>query len=84
VTPDAVVVRGGRVRRFAHVVPHARIQSLRLRQGPLQRELRLGTVELLSTPGQASPAVAHLDQRDAEALLNAQVVRSGRARVRVR
>ncbi|HEY7718332.1 MAG TPA: PH domain-containing protein [Pedococcus sp.] len=84
VTPDAVVVRGGRVRRFAHVVPHARIQSLRLRQGPLQRALRLGTVELLSTPGQASPAVAHLDQRDAEALLNAQVVRSGRARVRVR
>ena len=57
-TPDALLVRGGRVRRFVDVVPHARIQSLRLRQGPVQRRLRLATVEILSTPGTAEPRVA--------------------------
>jgi putative membrane protein len=80
VTPDAVLVRGGRARRFVHLVPHARIQALRLRQGPLQRRLRLADVELLSTPGQASPAVQHLDQDVAQSLLNAQVGRSSTAR----
>ena len=80
VTPDALLVRGGRVRRFVDVVPHARIQSLRLRQGPVQRRLRLATVEILSTPGTAEPRVRHLAVGDASALLNEQVLRSSRAR----
>ena len=80
VTPDALLVRGGRVRRFVDVVPHARIQSLRLRQGPVQRRLRLATVEILSTPGTAEPRVRHLSVGDASALLNEQVLRSSRAR----
>ena len=84
VTPDALLVRGGRVRRFVDVVPHARIQSLRLRQGPVQRRLRLATVEILSTPGTAEPRVRHLAVGDASALLNEQVLRSSRARQPVR
>lgn len=84
VTPDAVLVRGGRARRFTHLVPHARIQSLRVRQGPLQRRLRLASVELLSTPGRVTPQVSHLDQATAEALLNGQVARSSVARRRAR
>jgi putative membrane protein len=84
VTPDALLVRGGRVRRFVDVVPHARIQSLRLRQGPVQRRLRLATVEVLSTPGTAEPRVRHLAVGDASALLNEQVLRSSRARQPVR
>ena len=84
VTPDALLVRGGRVRRFVDVVPHARIQSLRLRQGPVQRRLRLATVEILSTPGTAEPRVRHLSVGDASALLNEQVLRSSRARQPVR
>ena len=83
-TPDALLVRGGRVRRFVDVVPHARIQSLRLRQGPVQRRLRLATVEILSTPGTAEPRVRHLSVGDASALLNEQVLRSSRARQPVR
>lgn len=83
VTADALVVRGGRVRRYVELVPHARIQSLRLRQGPLQRRLGLATVELLTTPGPARPSVQHLDADEATDLLNAQVGRSGRARERV-
>jgi putative membrane protein len=84
VTPDALLVRGGRVRRFVEVVPHARVQSLRLRQGPLQRRLGLATVEVLTTPGPARPRARHLDAGEATRLLNAQVGRSGRARERVR
>ena len=67
-TPDALLVRGGRVRRFVDVVPHARIQSLRLRQGPVQRLLRLATVDILSTPGNPDPRVPHLSAGDAQAL----------------
>jgi putative membrane protein len=84
VTPDALLVRSGRLRRSVEVVPHARTQSLRLRQGPLQRRLGLASVQLLTTPGPADPWVRHLDAREATALLNAQVSRSGRARERVR
>ncbi|MDF2094198.1 PH domain-containing protein [Knoellia sp. 3-2P3] len=83
VTPDALLVCGGRVRRFVEVVPHARVQSLRLRQGPLQRRLGLATVEVLTTPGPARPRARHLDAGEATRLLNAQVGRSSRARERV-
>ena len=61
VTPDALLVRSGRLRRSVEVVPHARIQSLRVRQGPLQRRLGLASVQLLTTPGPADPWVRHLD-----------------------
>lgn len=83
VTDDAVLVRGGRLSRSVDVVPHARIQSLRLRQGPLQRLLGLATVELLTTPGPADPRIRHLDVSEATGLVNAQVRRSSRARERV-
>ena len=62
-------------------MPHARVQSLRLRQGPVQRWLRLATVDVLTTPGPAQPRVCHLDAEEATRLLNAQVARSSRARV---
>jgi putative membrane protein len=83
VTDTALVVRGGRLRRWVEVVPHARVQSLRLRQGPVERRLRLATVELLTTSGPARPRVCHLDLAEATRLLNEQVGRSGRARERV-
>ena len=83
VTADALLVRGGRLRRVVEVVPHARVQSLRLRQGPVQRWLRLATVDVLTTPGPAQPRVCHLDAEEATRLLNAQVARSSRARERV-
>lgn len=83
VTADALLVRGGRLSRFVEVVPHARVQSLRLQQGPVQRWLRLATVEVLTTSGPAQPRVCHLDVEEATRLLNVQVGRSSRARERV-
>lgn len=83
VTPDALLVRGGRVRRFVNIVPHARIQSLTLHQGPVERRLRLARLHLLSTPGSVDPWVREIDEGAATTLLNEQVVRSGHARTRV-
>jgi putative membrane protein len=80
--PDGVVTRRGVLRRSAQVVPHARIQSLRLTQGPLQRRRGVASASLVSTPGPVTPGVAHLDVAEAERLLNEQVVRSSRARRR--
>jgi len=77
---DSVLTRRGVLYRSAQVVPHARIQSLRATQGPLQRRRGVATVGLVSTPGPVTASVAHLDLGEAERLLDEQVVRSGRAR----
>jgi len=82
VTPDCVVVRGGVVKHVAQVVPHARVQSLRLEQGPLQRARGVASVQLVSTPGPVKATAAHLDLDEAQRLLVEQVERSGRARQR--
>jgi putative membrane protein len=82
VLPDCLMTRRGRLYRAAEFVPHARIQSLAVRQGPLQRSQGLATVRIVSTPGPVSPQVQHLDVHEAERLVNEQVERSSRARRR--
>jgi putative membrane protein len=78
--PDCMVIRRGLLYRSVQVVPHARIQSLRVTQGPLQRHQGLATVALVSTPGPVSPVVEHLDVEAAHRLLDEQTARSGAAR----
>jgi len=51
-------------------VPHARVQSLGLEQGPLQRRLDLASVTVVSTPGPVSARLGHLATRDAERFLD--------------
>ncbi len=80
VAPDVLVTRRGRLWRVAQFVPHARVQSLKVSQGPLQRSQGVASVHLVSTPGPVSPVVAHLDLPAAERLLQEQVERSGLAR----
>jgi putative membrane protein len=80
VTPDCVLVRRGALRREAQVVPHARIQALGLRQGPLQRWRGVASVTLASTRGPVRVTVAHLRLLDAETFLHDQTARSSRAR----
>jgi putative membrane protein len=77
---DGLLTRRGRWYRAAQFVPHARIQSLKLEQGPVQRSRGVATVRLLSTVGPVSPVVAHLDVEQAQRLLAEQVVRSSLAR----
>ncbi|HRA50169.1 PH domain-containing protein [Actinotalea sp.] len=80
VTEHALLVRRGRWVREVLVVPHARLQSLGLHQGPLQRRLGLASVALHSTPGPITPRVAHLDAAGAGELVDAQAVRARLAR----
>ena len=48
---DLVGCREGWLTRRTHLVPHARVQSVRLTQGPLQRRLGLADVHVDSPPG---------------------------------
>ena len=82
VAPEVLVTRRGRWWRVAQFVPHARVQSLRLSQGPLERSRGVASVTLVSTPGPVSPVASHLDLAEAERLLDEQVGRSGLARRR--
>jgi putative membrane protein len=80
VTGQALLVRSGRLRRRLDVVPHARTQSIGVRQGPLERRLGLASFALHSTPGPIQPVMRHLASATAAALLAEQAVRAARAR----
>ena len=80
VTPDSVLLRGGVLHRRTQVVPHARIQALGVRQGPLQRWRGVASVTLASTPGPVRARVEHLAVPQAELFLRDQMTRSSRAR----
>lgn len=83
VTPRAVVTRAGAVVRRVQVVPHARIQSMTVSQGPWERRLDLAVVRLVSTVGAVSPLVEHLSTGDALTLFGEQTARSAAARTAV-
>ena len=80
VTDQALLIRRGVLNRSMDVVPHARTQSLELRQGPLQRRLDLASFELHSTRGPVRPIAAHLDSALAARLLSEQALRAEGAR----
>ena len=71
----------GWLRRDVLVMPHAKPQSMRLTQGPLQRRLGLASVLLDSTPGPVSVRAVHREAGSARALLETEVglERSARA-----
>jgi putative membrane protein len=78
---DAVfVARRGLLRRELDVIPHAKPQSMRLTQGPLQRRQRLVTLHLDTTPGPVRVHAAHRDADEALRLLLDVVERSRLAR----
>jgi putative membrane protein len=61
-TPDAVLLRKGLVWRHLVVVPAARIQSLRLEQGPIERALDLTSLTLDTVAGPVSARLSILDR----------------------
>nr|WP_244954254.1 PH domain-containing protein [Spelaeicoccus albus] len=80
VTETAVAVRTGRINRAATWVPHAKTQSLHLRQGPAQRSFTLATVTFDTTSGPVSPVIKHLATDVATAFIDAQAERARGAR----
>ncbi|MET0782894.1 MAG: PH domain-containing protein, partial [Leifsonia flava] len=57
-----LLLRHGLVSRHLAIVPYARVQSVSLSQGPLQRSLRLAAVQVQTVSG---PVIASLDVADA-------------------
>ena len=80
VTDTALVIRRGRLARVVALVPHARVQSLSLGQGPLERWREIATVNLDLTAGPVSGAVVHLAADEAQRLFVEQSSRSALAR----
>ncbi|GLY20377.1 membrane protein [Micromonospora sp. NBRC 101691] len=74
------VVRSGLVTRQLTIVPYARIQSVRVVQGPLQRRLGLATVHA-DTAGGAGAAALHRDLAEAWALAAELTARAHAARL---
>lgn len=80
---ENVLVASGRLlNRRTSIVPHARVQSVRLRQGPLQRALRLASVQAHTTPGGVEVVCRHLDEQDARLLAMSELDRMRQARRR--
>jgi putative membrane protein len=75
-----LVTQHGWLLRHRNLVPHAKTQSVRIVQGPLQRRLRLADVHV-DTPKGPVKAVAHqLDETAARALALTQLDRARVAR----
>jgi putative membrane protein len=80
VSEHSLMLRTGRWWRRVSVMPHARVQSLRLSQGPLDSRLDLVTVTLVSTPGPVDLSIEHLDAETGSRLLRDEASRAREAR----
>jgi len=76
------LTRRGALRLETDVMPHERIQSVRVHQGPLQRLLGLASVTLDTTPGPITVTAKHRDAGDALRLVErqARLARTARSR----
>ena len=74
------VAREGWVERTTSIVPHHKTQSVELRQGPLQRRRRLATIEVHTPQGPVDADGRNLDERDARAVVLAQLKQARAAR----
>jgi putative membrane protein len=76
----AFVARTGWVSVKTSVVPHARTQSVELKQGPLQRRLGVATMEVHTPDGPVNADGKHLDASLAREIAFAQLARARAAR----
>lgn len=79
-TDTMLVVRRGVLERTVQLVPHARVQSLALEEGPLQSALGLKSISIHSTSGPVHPHIYHFDGAYGHTLLNDYAERTVRAR----
>lgn len=76
-----LVTRSGWLTRNQQVVPHARLQSLAMQQGPLARRLGLATVNVHTTQALAVNAAGNLDAAAARELLREEAAKARSARM---
>ncbi|HMR47894.1 MAG TPA: PH domain-containing protein [Arachnia sp.] len=80
VSDDVIVADDGWLTRSRQIVPHRRMQSIGIEQGPLQRRLGLASVAVHTTDGPVSLRAYHLDEADARRLFDSQNLRGRTAR----
>jgi putative membrane protein len=77
---DVFVSDAGWLTRRTAVVPHVKMQSVRISQGPLQRHLDLATVHVDTPVGPVNAVAIHRASEVARGLAEAQAERSRQAR----
>ena len=77
---QVVVTRTGWLTRLQSIVPHARLQSVRLTQGPWERRLDLANLEFHTTGLLRTHGVQHIDAAEARRLLYDEADRAKTAR----
>ena len=81
---DVVASQEGWMTRRTHVVRHARVQSLRLSQGPVQRRLGLADLHVDSPPGPVHVRARHRTVAEARTLLEQESALARKARLAAR
>ncbi|TRY18313.1 PH domain-containing protein [Tessaracoccus rhinocerotis] len=80
VDEHTLVAHHGWLDHTISLVPHRRMQSIGITQGPLQRRLRLATAAIHTTDGPVNMEVYHLDAQVAREFFDSQVERARVAR----
>ncbi len=80
VDDHVVVVREGVLYRNFTVVPHAKTQSVRIVEGPVQRRLGLATVSVDTTPGPVNAIIRHRLAPQARRIVEEQAEHARQAR----
>lgn len=80
VDDETVVAHHGWLDHTISLVPHRRMQSIAITQGPLQRRLNLARVSLHTTDGPVSLSLYHLDTATARQFFDEQHERAQSAR----
>jgi putative membrane protein len=77
---DVVVTTRGWVKRRTDIVPHHKTQPIRVRQGLLQRRLRVVDVTFQTTPGPVDAVAKHRPLEEIPEWVNDQLERAANAR----
>ena len=77
----AVLTEHGWLNHVVDIVPHAKTQSVRIEQGPVQRKLRLADVHIDTPKGPVRAIAQELDVQTARELALSQLDRARAARV---
>ncbi|MCW2805142.1 MAG: hypothetical protein JWN06_3359 [Propionibacteriaceae bacterium] len=78
--PSVLITEHGLLTRVRNIVPHAKTQSVRIEQGPLQRRLRLADVHVDTPKGPVNAVARELDEAAARELALSQLDRARAAR----
>lgn len=70
-TPQQAILRRGILRRRTDIVPHVKVQSLRITEGPWQRALGLATLHLDTAGAEIRARAPHRGRDEAERLARA-------------